>query len=715
MSVQSYRDIIDLVGKDTLNVSDDMLDTLNQMTVSMSQNSLKTAKAQLEANKSNLQKAREELMQATNETERKRWQQIIDDLEVRVREGEETILSSWQDALQATTDAFEDALERIGQAFEDAAAGIYESLDALQSAYDQRTQISERYVADYTKIYELSKLTRDITKSMDESDSIRAKSKLRDLQEEIYALQASGAEMTEYEVNELRARYELRLAEIALEEAQNAKSQVRMSRDSEGNWSYVYTADEEATATAAQAYEDQLYKYQQLTQDYTKELQDQLLALPATAKEAITELMQNTALTEEQKEIRKAELVEFYTSQYNYILSELERVNADSRNFYETDWLQYSEISGYKISVNEKWIDSFNETVYAELTGFSTLEEAQSAFTSSLQTFSENASSVFTQWHNNVAAIMQLAGSSVETFADTLSASIAQVYQDSKTYQQEIEDIVKDMDENTEGLFTKAEEIWKKYAEHVNNGATANERLAEGINNVIGAIAVATGPLDTLKNKYWAIQKAAEAAAVAIARANGSGGGNGPDSFNSINTKTYTRYIDFSHYNQHSELINPETDEVWLQTQDGYWIGKTDLGTIDHNYKRYYLEQGITITGYLNPPSFDTGGYTGSWDASGRLAMLHQKEIVLNAHDTENFLSAVNIVRDIAKVIDLNASAQSGLFNLISSMTVAPSTQAIEQEVTIHAEFPNATNHSEIEEAFNTLINRASQFANRKN
>jgi hypothetical protein len=29
--------------------------------------------------------------------------------------------------------------------------------------------------------------------------------------------------------------------------------------------------------------------------------------------------------------------------------------------------------------------------------------------------------------------------------------------------------------------------------------------------------------------------------------------------------------------------------------------------------------------------AYDTGGYTGSWDSSGRLAMLHQKEIILNA------------------------------------------------------------------------------------
>jgi hypothetical protein len=33
------------------------------------------------------------------------------------------------------------------------------------------------------------------------------------------------------------------VAEIALEEAQAAKSKVRLQRDSEGNFGYVYTAD----------------------------------------------------------------------------------------------------------------------------------------------------------------------------------------------------------------------------------------------------------------------------------------------------------------------------------------------------------------------------------------------------------------------------------------------------------------------------------------
>ena len=46
------------------------------------------------------------------------------------------------------------------------------------------------------------------------------------------------------------------MAEIALEEAQNAKSTVRLSRDNEGNFGYVYTADQDAVDDAQQGLED---------------------------------------------------------------------------------------------------------------------------------------------------------------------------------------------------------------------------------------------------------------------------------------------------------------------------------------------------------------------------------------------------------------------------------------------------------------------------
>jgi hypothetical protein len=56
--------------------------------------------------------------------------------------------------------------------------------------------------------------------------------------------------MSEYELENLRRRYELELASLQLEETKDAKSQVRMMRDNEGNWGYVYTADETAVEEA---------------------------------------------------------------------------------------------------------------------------------------------------------------------------------------------------------------------------------------------------------------------------------------------------------------------------------------------------------------------------------------------------------------------------------------------------------------------------------
>ena len=107
-----------------------------------------------------------------------------------------------------------------------------------------------------------------------------------------------------------------------------------------------------------------------------------------------------------------------------------------------------------------------------------------------------------------------------------------------------------------------------------------------------------------------------------------------------------------------------------------------------------------------------TGGYTGSWGPEGRLAILHEKELVLNKQDTENFLSATNILREISQMLDKNALLASlGMINL-SAMTIGtPADQVLQQEVTIHADFPNVTDHNEIEIAIDNLINAASQHA----
>ena len=109
---------------------------------------------------------------------------------------------------------------------------------------------------------------------------------------------------------------------------------------------------------------------------------------------------------------------------------------------------------------------------------------------------------------------------------------------------------------------------------------------------------------------------------------------------------------------------------------------------------------------------FHSGGYTGEWGSSGKLAMLHEKELVLNANDTKNILTSVELMREISQAIDLNAS-MSAYSNAISA--AMPNTGVItNQNIVINAEFPDATDRLEIQAAFDNLLNRASQYANRK-
>ena len=133
--------------------------------------------------------------------------------------------------------------------------------------------------------------------------------------------------------------------------------------------------------------------------------------------------------------------------------------------------------------------------------------------------------------------------------------------------------------------------------------------------------------------------------------------------------------------------------------------GGKPLGTEEQLTDAFKIED---LVGYR------TGGYTGDWGPEGKLALLHEKELVLNSVDTENLLKSVEIMRSIDDVLNSQPYLQN-LMTLTSEAfkVMTNHDDVLQQEVTIHADFPNVTDHSEIEEAINNLINGASQYAHR--
>jgi hypothetical protein len=95
------------------------------------------------------------------------------------------------------------------------------------------------------------------------------------------------------------------------------------------------------------------------------------------------------------------------------------------------------------------------------------------------------------------------------------------------------------------------------------------------------------------------------------------------------------------------------------------------------------------------------------------MTMLHEKEMGFNKEDIINPTKMIQLMGNIIKSIDASSFAASSR-NTMSLPSISSTRDTLQQEVSIRAEFPNATNHSEIEQAFNDLVNRAAQYTGRR-
>jgi len=86
-----------------------------------------------------------------------------------------------------------------------------------------------------------------------------------------------------------------------------------------------------------------------------------------------------------------------------------------------------------------------------------------------------------------------------------------------------------------------------------------------------------------------------------------------------------------------------------------------------------------------------SGGYTGQWtdgseESNGKLAFLHQKELILNKDDTENFLQALEVTRSLFK---------DGLNKQKSLLSSGNNTVTSNNNVTMNIELPNVQNYND--------------------
>lgn len=595
--LNNYKNVIDTLGKKNLGLTSDTLKSIADVQLVAAKGNVDISRNSMESIKNTLDELMATSTAGMSDAEKKLLQDQIDYYTKSYHEALETYTSDLSAAAQEVANIFEVAINNICDSFSEAIGGLSANLADLQTRFDQSNTLKDQTLADYERLYQLNKLNKKINDSIDDSTTVKSKQLLASLQDEINKKEAQGVELSEYDLEVYQRRYELYLAQIALEEAQNAKSQVRMTKDSNGNWSYTYVADDDKMQKAQEEYENKLYEYAKLNEDYVKETESTILSLEAEFKDALAALDP----TDGEYEKKKQELMDYYNTRLKFYSGQL--ANALRSN---------EEVASYEEAADWDVATSFGDTILGQLIGTGDLD----------------------------------------------------------TY---MNDVFKAMTEAVEKASEAYEEYQGNLSDTVGDLVDLNDTVSGAIEDVVDAT-------DTAKNK-----------AVELS-----------ETFETAFDEADTALKEFSdNYSTYIDGMITKTEQL--------------LNLINQLYeKKSGEDSGAKTPDIQTPTGFDTGGYTGAWGSMGKLAILHEKELVLNANDTRNFLQTMNYMRELTNALDARAAFASTGLGEMNSLAVGEHMQQLEQEVHISANFPNVVNHLEIEEAFNNLVNMASQYVNRK-
>lgn len=622
-------------------------------------------------------------------------------------EAQSNLLEKTQAWAKAEKKVIENSLSALGRSLEETLTGGT-SFDELTTAMDRAESLQEEYLTTTNKIYETNKLMRKAQQEIDKTTNSMAKRRLADFIAETDSLQNKN-KLSEYELKIQQAKYDLLLAEIALEEAQNAKSTVRLQRDAEGNFGYVYTADADKISQAEQDLEDKqndLYNIAlEGANNYSKKYAETLQEMYDTLSELQTQYLEGEITSQEEYERKVAaaqeyyyQLLKDYSSLYQVAITTDNRVVADA------------------------WSTSFSEMI-------NQTDEWQAAVGNYLEQCAENLKT----WQETIAEVMKNTG------LDDIVNKVSNITKESDELKKallgdgENEGVIDALDKQFDSI-AKLIEQWADYLPTLDGQIKKYEELAAAIRDIIKAenerVAQEAKYTDATGSGNGGANNTSGTGTVDVSGVTGNGSGSGGGVYGS-NIST-TDDEDTKKIKLVQGIIGVTRDGIWGPASKQACLEK--LGT--SNWMIAYnklLKSGIIFDEDNTPktggsagsiggrgPSntnythFASGGYTGEWGSYGKLAVLHEKELVLNKADTSNLLASVDLLDHILQTLDLQTASTQFASRLTSAGFNSYAHDTLEQNVHIEANFPNVSNRNEIEEAFNNIINRASQYANRK-
>lgn len=615
------------------------------------------------------------------------WEQQMAVLEEGSEEWEKA-RDNWMSAVNDWQSSIESAIENLQDKYLNAINAIFDNLNNqltngkglayINEEWELINKNADRYLDTINSQYGIQTLQQKYLDAIDKTSSLAGQQKLTKLMnEQVEALKAQD-KLSQADLDRADLKYQIAVKRLQLEEAQQNKSTMRLRRDSQGNYSYQYTADEDETSKLESELSNlynQLYNFDK--DQYISNL-DEMYAIWEEYQQKMTEAMQIN--DPEQREARKLLITQQYEELINGIVKDNEKIKQELHestflelaDLYDEDYGKYASLAEAEQEIlMDQMIPQWNAGIQEMIDKFA----GEGGFGPTCEEALNKLAETTEQYETDLGKLQDAAAVSFEEIAKSIDPVLEKTGQ-----------LVKDND----ALFSS----YQKQVDAINNVLNALRNLTaqyEGARKAASDAAEAS-------YKYWEEQQRQAQAAAAKndsakvdqqAKGNsGSGSGSGGSSGG--------QYSGYRLGGQSYTIRRGDT--LWGIARSHY--GNAGLWSEIWNNNKGNLRSGNPNLIYPGEViRLDTGGYTGEWNsADGKLAMLHQKELVLNAQDTENILSAVSMMRNI-----LSNIGSQGLGQIQSSGN------ALEQNVHIEASFPNVSSTREIETALNNLVNAATQ------
>lgn len=642
---------------------------------------------------------------------------------------QEAYLSSAQEAMETAQDMYLQQIEKAVYEFGQAVSnGV--GLDLLQDKYDHYIEQNERYFDKVNEAYQVSAWYNKLQQDIDNTTNSAHKERLKALQEEINQ-RREGNKLSQYDLDILNAKYQVLQAQMALEDAQNAKNQIQLVRDSQGNWNYQYTANQDDITNAQQNLLDAENDWYNIAKQQVTDVTGEIVSTWKECQDKIKDIYSDMTLTDEERSAQAQEIYKYYSEKIKYLEEEKQNAIADMTEAGNKNLIDNAIITGDTIT---------------DLTGITTEELKQLVADSGesiadilmknseqLKEIAGNNTDLIDKFNNTYAKDLDDMTQNTTNFEDELRKLLDQAQRDFDNYKDKVQNVASETGTTLDNLAQETDKVSEATDQLRERGDEAKDTLW----NMIDAAQNASDGYLALAQSIWDTVEALRALASQQAQFAASSSSKGNSSKGYDPNTDYSGVIMDGIANGWLEYGSKEYKELTSQREnkiDDMGLTKEYFGTrgdaADNRYKdstsvgQYESEEEWKKKMQaLGVPGFATGGYTGIFD-DAKLAFLHQKELVLNQSDTENILAAVQAVRTIGtdlfksieKSLDGNAIAAMALMGQkLNPVATAPIQDSIEQTVHIDkVEFPNVTSRTEIEEAFISLTNDAAQWARRK-